>query len=410
MAKYILLRDRNAGLLPPSPVLRRGASRSGPVLRSSQAEVDDIPFAPEVETVELSAKDLRDAARDPEVCAIARAMPTRLIEPEPLDEARPDDALPGWGAAATGADSCPLSGAGVRVAVLDTGVDADHAAFIGVTLTRHDFAGSGNHDANGHGTHVAATIFGRSVDGVRIGISPGITDALIAKVLTDDGRGSTDMLFNALCWAGAHRARVIAMSLKLDFAGFADTLVQQHGFPVLLATSVALESYRMNLRMFAMLSDMLSAQTATEGGCLLLAAAGNDSRRTVSPEFEVSASAPAAARRVISVGAVAHGDTGLTVAPFSNIAPTLAAPGVGIISAASGGGLRALNGTSMACAHAAGIAALWAEFLATTGQYVTADGIKAKLRASATKARFAPEFGPTDYGLGLAQAPGARPS
>lgn len=408
MAKFILLRDRNAAFSPAKTAYCRKKDRTDPAIHTHPPNPADTLPAPEVETVDLTARDLRDLACDPEIFAIARAMPTRLIEPEPLDEARPDDALPGWGIAATGADTCPLTGAGVRVAVLDTGVDAEHGAFAGMTLTRHDFAGSGNHDANGHGTHVAATIFGRKVDGVRIGICPGITDALIAKVLTDDGRGSTEMLFNALCWAAAHHARVITLSLKLDFAGFAETLVQQRGFPVLLATSVALESYRMNLRMFDLLCDMINSDTGAEGGSLVFAAAGNDSRRTISPEFEVSASVPAPTQSVLSVGALAQGDTGLTVAPFSNIAPTLSAPGVGIVSAAPGGGLRALNGTSMACAHAAGLAALWAEFLAGSDQQVTAEGIKAKLRDSTTEAGFAPGFGPTDYGLGLARAPAAN--
>ncbi len=397
MDRFILLRDRTAAgrRTQPHPV--------NPVDPPERVEL-----LPEIETVQLSAAELRDAARDPSVRAIARAMPTRLIEPEPLDEARPDDATPGWGLIATGADTCPLTGAGVRVALLDTGIDAGHPAFAGLALQHHDFAGSGNQDANGHGTHVAGTIFGREVGGKRIGLAPGIAQGLIAKVLTDDGHGSTEMLFNALCWAVAGESRVISMSLAFDFHGYADSLVQKQGFPLLLATEVALESYRMNQRMFDTLLAMLRQQSEPNGGFVLIAAVGNDSRRTISPEFEVGAALPAAAEGVLSVAALAHGSDGLMVAPFSNTGAAVSAPGVGIVSATPGGGLRALNGTSMASAHVTGIATLWAEALARTNDRITADTVATRLLGSVTSTGFASRTDRLDRGLGLVQAPQAR--
>lgn len=411
MARYIILRDDNAqfrnGATGPRSTGPHPIS-PGPMIATEGTSGAAVPPAPLIETHDMTRRDLHDVARDPSVLGLARAMPTRLIEPEPMDDMRPEEAVAAWGIKAIGADTSLFTGAGVRVAVLDTGIDGDHPAFAGVTLTRRDFAGSGDHDANGHGTHCAGTILGRDVDGTRIGVARGVTDALIGKVLADDGRGSSEMLFDAMRWAAGERAQVISMSLGFDFPGFAERLVRDNDFPVLLATSVALEAYRMNLRMFDALMDMFRAQAAFDGGTVVIAASGNESRRTVSPEFEVSASVPAAAFGVLSVGALGNGDTGLTVAPFSNTNPVLCGPGVGIMSAATGGGFRALNGTSMACPHVAGAAALWWQAQAQSGRPLNADAIAARLRVSATLANFAPGTDPADRGHGLVQAPSDR--
>ncbi len=363
-----------------------------------------IPPAPKLESAELSAKDLRDVTRDPAVTAVAREMPTRLIEPQPLDEVRTEDAEPAWGIAAVGADTSAFTGAGVRVAVLDTGIDTNHPAFAGVALDTRDFAGSGIEDANGHGTHCAGTVFGRDVDGNRIGVARGVTDALIGKVLGDDGSGSSDMLFRAIKWASDEQAQVISMSLGFDFPGLVESLVDQ-GWPTLLAGSAALEAYRQNLRMFDALMDMLRAQAAFSGGTVVCAAAGNESRRNIDPTFEVSASLPAAAFGVVSVGALGQGPGGLNIASFSNTNPTVSGPGVNVISAAIGGGLRPLNGTSMACPHVAGIAALWWEAQRASGSPAFAGAVQARLMATCTSAPIDPATDALDRGQGLVQAP-----
>ncbi|MCR8548731.1 S8 family serine peptidase [Salipiger sp. P9] len=402
---FVILRDSNASFRNRAP--RPSGPFSGPSLGPSAFDsplASVVPPAPSLETADLSAGDLRDVAHDPSVTAVARAMPTKLIEPEPLDDVRSADAEPAWGIAAVGAEASPFTGAGVRVAVLDTGIDTDHPAFAGVNLITRDFAGSGIEDANGHGTHCAGTVFGRDVDGQRIGVARGVTEALIGKVLADDGRGSSDMLFQAMKWASDQQAQVISMSLGFDFPGFAERL-QEQDWPPLLATSAALEGYRMNLRMFDALMDMLRAQAAFTGGTVVCAAAGNESRRTVSPQFEVSASVPAAAVGVVSVGALGQGAAGLGIAPFSNTNPTLSAPGVNVISAGVGGGLRALNGTSMACPHVAGIAALWWEAQRASGNPASAEAVRARLLATCTSAGIDPATDALDRGQGLVQAP-----
>jgi subtilisin family serine protease len=221
---------------------------------------------------------VRDLARDPEVASVAPVMPTTLIRPFPSAA----DATSAWGIAAVGADVSPFSGDGVTVAVLDTGIYAAHPAFAGVRLVERDFSGAGNGDRNGHGTHCAGTIFGREVEGVRIGVAPGVAAAFVGKVLGDDGGGTSEMIFRGLQWALDASADVISMSLGFDFPGLVARLTRE-GWPVELATSVALEAYRGNLRMFDALMAMVQARTPFDGGTVVVAAAGNESRRDVDP-------------------------------------------------------------------------------------------------------------------------------
>ena len=89
-------------------------------------------------------------------------------------------------------DRSTWTGEGVTVAVLDTGIDSKHPAFAGVDIVEKDFTGTGNGDRQGHGTHCAGTIFGRDVDGKRIGVARGVKRALIGKVLGDEGGGDSE--------------------------------------------------------------------------------------------------------------------------------------------------------------------------------------------------------------------------
>ena len=368
-------------------------------------------WEPRVETVDLTKPELGDVVRDPEVAALAPVMPTALIRPVP-DSALPaalapeDGVIDGtaWGVSAVGADASRRTGEGVVVAVLDTGIDAAHPAFAGVDLTEADFSGSGTGDRQGHGTHCAGTIFGRSVDGTRIGVAPGVTSALIGKVLGDDGSGDSDMLFRGISWAVENGAQVISMSLGFDFPGLVARL-SDAGWPVDLASSAALEAYRANLRMFDALMQVTRNRAAFGPGTIVVAAAGNESRREVDPGYEIAASLPAAAEGVLSTGALARGDGGLVVAPFSNTLPQLSAPGVGVVSAEAGGGLVSLNGTSMATPHVAGATALWWEEVAETPVPRTATTVSARLLANADVTALAPGVDVADRGAGLVKAP-----
>ena len=127
------------------------------------------------------------------------------------------------------ADVSEFTGAGTRVAVLDTGIDRAHPAFAGIDITEADFSGDGNGDRCGHGTHCAGTIFGRDVDGNRIGVARGVHSVLIGKILGDDGNGSTAAMYKGITWAIDKGAQVISMSVGFNFPGMVSTLISRAG-------------------------------------------------------------------------------------------------------------------------------------------------------------------------------------
>lgn len=394
--KHTILRDAT-GTLTTEPFDAGSARRRSGSVRGRRR----VPPQPSVETAELTPGDLRTLARDPEVVGIAPVMPTRLIKPVGGPAAAAGLA---WGIGAVRADVSGFNGQGVTVSVLDTGIDATHPAFQGVSLQQEDFSGSGNGDVNGHGTHCAGTIFGRDVGATRIGIARGVTKAFIGKVLKNDGTGDSDMIFRAIEWAVNNGSDVISMSLGFDFPGLVADLTAS-GWPVPLATSAALEGYRGNLRMFDALMAMMRARAAFGSSPIVVAASGNESQREVNPDFEIAASLPAAADGVVSVGALRQTANGLDIADFSNTLPQVSAPGVDIISAKTGGGLVSFSGTSMACPHVAGVAALWWQSVRGLPLPASATVVMARLFAAARTDALAAGVDVADRGVGLATAP-----
>jgi subtilisin family serine protease len=370
MAKYILLED----------VTDRGAAGTqGIRLRpAGSASVREVALNEQ----DLDERDIAEARRDPRVLAMGADMPVQLIAPlEAHDDANPGGtpaptraATPTWGLEAVNAPAAHaagFTGAGVCVAVIDTGIDPHHPAFAHLKPTLMDFTGDQAQagsapDENGHGTHCAGTIFGTHPSQT-IAVAPGVTDILIGRVLDAGGHGGSAAVFKALQWAQQQGANVVSMSLGFDFPGMSAKL-QKDGWPPELAASTALEAYRQNLRVFDKLMGLFKSLADMQSAPLVVAAAGNESRRDSDPRFRIAASLPSAAEDVVSVAALERAADGYAVAGFSNSMATVSGPGVSILSARMGTqGYKRLNGTSMACPHVAGVAALWWQAMVQAG-------------------------------------------
>lgn len=238
-----------------------------------------------------------------------------------------------YGIAAVQADSLWSLGIpeqSVGVCVIDTGMDDGHEDLPNsidhdVTGTSSNSRGEWYQDGNGHGSHCAGTISaigdnGRGVVGIKK--NPEVYPLHIGRGLDDSGKGSTLSVLDAA--RGCYEAPgVKVISMSLGSSGFSN-----------------IENDRY--------------QELYDEGYLIVAAAGNSG--------DSSLSYPASYRSVISVAAVdSDGDR----ASFSqcNRQVEIAAPGVGVLSTFKNGGYSTKSGTSMACPHVAGVAALvWSHF------------------------------------------------
>jgi subtilisin family serine protease len=332
----------------------------------------------------------------------APAMPCMLVEP--LEGSTSDDKPTGevaWGIEAVGAVKSNRKGAGIKVAILDTGVDASHPALQHLTVTPQDFVGGPPGDLKGHGTHCAGTIAGRDVNGYRIGVAPDIAEILDVRVLGPDG-GGTDDIVGGILWAHEQGAHIISMSLGIDFIKYVQRQVDRD-IPLPAATSQALRAYRENMQLLGSVSSLIRSRNGSGRSSVVVAATGNDSMRNAKVDYTIDVAPPAATERFISVAAVGldgAGDFG--VADFSNVGAQLSGPGVDVWSAWPGGGLKMLSGTSMATPHVAGVAALWAEQSIEVNRVFDVGSVEALLIGNC---RPLPNLAWRDVGQGLVQAP-----
>ena len=250
---------------------------------------------------------------------LLQSMPNKAAAPQ-IGEAgmkaeAADPRIP-WGVARVRASSVwdRTMGAGVKVAVVDTGIDPSHPALSG------NYKGGYNavdpkadpKDDHGHGTHVAGTIAaaGENI----VGVAPQAS-LYAVKVLDGEGNGTVAGIIDGLDWCVKNKIHIINMSLG---GPHSDALQQ-------------------------------AVEKTAAAGVAIVAAAGND------PEAEVSA--PARYAQSIAVSASTSED-GLASFSTTGSEVDFIAPGHKVPSTWPGGCTRSLSGTSMATPHVAGLAVL----------------------------------------------------
>ena len=268
---------------------------------------------------------------DPAVASVQGAPKLSLIAPERIADAKLTVNRT-WGLTALKAPDLwakGFTGAGVLVGHLDTGLDGKHPALKDAIghYAEFDLLGAeitptpAPRDSGEHGTHTAATIAGRPVQGRSVGMAP---DAKLASAMVIEGGNAVARVLGGMDWAVGLGVNVISMSL--GFRGWWEDFI-----PIVRI-----------LR-----------------------------RHQVLPVFAVGNEGPGTSRspgnypQPLSVGAM---DKNHSVADFSSsqrfqrrrdpLVPDLIGPGVGVTSAKPGGGWQDMDGTSMATPHIAGLAAL----------------------------------------------------
>ncbi len=274
-----------------------------------------------------------------------------------------------WGLQATRALNSQATGRGIRVAVLDTGLDLQHPDFLGRRIVSNSFiTGQAVQDGHGHGTHCIGTACGsRSNAGRRYGIASN-RDIYVGKVLSNAGSGADSGILAGIDWAITNQCHVISMSLGA----------------VVCTTTIAYEQV---------------GQRALARGSLIVVAAGNSAHRAMGQFSCVNR--PANSKSIMAVAAL---NNRLQIADFSarssGIAGgevDIAAPGVNVFSSwPMSTRYNTISGTSMATPHVAGIAALFAEAFPARGSQLW--------QLLVSRARRLP-IPSVDAGTGIVQAP-----
>jgi len=280
--------------------------------------------------------ELRGTERDLEAVIRSSAGAVKYVEPDQEIFMTPEMATDvgveaaTWGLDRIGADQRSGSGTGSTVFILDTGVRVTHQEFGGRAASAVDLAYTDEEnneirecngdlscatDGNGHGTHCAG-----SAGGATYGVAPGAAIRAI-KVLNDQGSGWFSWSYAALDWLAVSSVRPAVGSMSLGGAGQSQAMV-----------------------------DAIDA--AVSAGVTVVVAGGNSA--TDSCGFT-----PAGVASAITVGSTTDRDSRSSFSNYGSCT-NIWAPGSNVLSAShtSDGGSTVLSGTSMACPHVAGGAAL----------------------------------------------------
>lgn len=237
-----------------------------------------------------------------------------------------------------------LTGKGVRVGILDTGIDAEHPDLKGKVANWKDFTSAKKdkpYDDNSHGTHVAGTIAGGQASGTAIGVAPEAS-LVVAKIFSGGGSTTLDAILQAMQWMadpdGDANTKDAPRLVSNSWGGGSPTGGADPATDVLCK---AVDNW-------------------VTVGILPIFANGNSgpSPKTVG--------IPGACPSALGVGATDKDDK---IASFSSrgpavwktgslIKPDLSAPGKDVVSSVPGGGYKAFSGTSMATPHVSGLATL----------------------------------------------------
>lgn len=339
------LRDYKSATSPLTAVSKALAEADGVVFDQLKVAVVNAPHTEQVQRLTTARSGDRiflGQERERYVYALA----TRAVRKKPATlTSYLDDEHATWGIHATNVLKSKYTGKGVRIAILDTGIHTDHPDFADRKIRAVSFVGRTANDLDGHGTHCAGIAVGNvsQSHGFRYGVAPH-AQLYVAKVLKNNGEGEDNFVLAGIEWALENKCKVISMSLGSAV---------KNG-------ETYYESYE------------TVARRALKSGTLLVAAAGNDSRRKRGVIKPVNH--PANCPSILSVSAVDHQ---YQVADFScggsrkkGNQVNITAPGVDIISCTKKG-YDVLSGTSMATPFVAGMAALlWEKYPNVTGDAI----------------------------------------
>jgi len=268
---------------------------------------------------EVPRKKLLEIAQDLNVLGIWPDLEVEALDEEALEQINAKEA---W--------AYGLTGAGIKIAVLDTGIDSSHNALQGKILGETNFSDSSTvNDLQGHGTHVAGIIAG---SGDVNGVAPN-AQLLNVKVLNDYGSGTISSVIEGINWAVEHDADIINLSLGAT-------------------------SHETNTPLNQAVRD------AIETGVVVVIASGNCGECGSCNGF-LGVTMPGNTIEAISVGAVnsenAHACFSSGEIIEGKIKPDLSAPGVGILSSIPNNLTGEKTGTSMSTPFATGTIALLLE-------------------------------------------------